>query len=65
MGEARKFNLELAGGRIPIEHVNQWCKIFRIVKETYRGKHRNYGQTWNVIAAIVNLRYSAEISQPG
>ena len=61
---ARKFNRELASRRIPIEHVNRWCKIFRIAKETYRGKHRNYGKTWNVIAAIVNLRYSTEICQP-
>ena len=63
-GEARKFNRELAGRRIPIEPVNRWCQIFRMVKETYREKHRNYGKTWNVIAAIVNLRYSAETSQP-
>lgn len=37
--EARKFNPELAGGRIPIQRVNRWCKIFRLVKETYRRKH--------------------------
>ena len=40
-GEASKFNRELAGRRIPIEHANRWCQIFRIVKETYPGKHRN------------------------
>ncbi|HEO65306.1 MAG TPA: IS5/IS1182 family transposase, partial [Spirochaetes bacterium] len=40
-----------------IEHINRRCKIFRIVKETYRGKHKNYRKTWNVVAALVNLRY--------
>ena len=52
-------NRELAKLRIFIEHVNRRCKIFRIAKEGYRGKHKNYGETWNVIAALVNLRYAA------
>ena len=26
-------------------------------KDIYQGKHCNYGKTWNVITAIVNLRY--------
>ena len=56
--ENKKFNRALAKQRIPIEHVNRRCKIFRIVKEVYRGKHKNYGKVWHVIAAIVNLRYS-------
>ncbi len=57
--EDKKYNRELAKLRIPIEHVNRRCKIFRITKETYRGKHKNYSKTWNVIAALVNLRYAA------
>lgn len=56
--EERKYNKELAKKRIYIEHVNRRCKIFRIVKETYRGKHKNYSKTWNVVAAMVNLRYA-------
>ena len=56
--EDKKYNRELAKRRIPIEHVNRRCKIFRIAKETYRGKHKNYSKTWNVIAALVNLRYA-------
>jgi len=35
---------------LAIEHVNRRCKIFRIVKETYRGKHKNVHKTWTVIA---------------
>ncbi len=57
--ENKKYNRELAKKRIFIEHINRRCKILRIVKETYRGKHKNYGKTWNIVAALVNLRYVA------
>ena len=57
--DERRENRELASLRIPIEHVNRRCKIFRIVKETYRGKHTHYHKTWTVVAALVNLRYAA------
>ena len=57
--EDRKYNRALAEVRIYIEHVNRRCKIFRITKDVYRGKHKNYGKSWNVIAALVNLRYAA------
>ena len=55
--EEKRYNRELAKLRIAIEHVNRRCKIFRIVKETYRGKHKHYQKTWTVIAGLVNLRY--------
>ncbi len=55
--EQKHYNRELARKRIYIEHVNRRCKIFRITKETYRGKHKNYGKTWNLVAGIVNLRF--------
>ena len=55
--EDKKYNQQLAQKRIAVEHVNRRCKIFRIVKETYRGKHKNYSKTWNVVAALVKLRY--------
>ncbi len=54
----KKENRILARLRIPIEHVNRRCKIFRIVKETYRGKHKNFSKVWTVIAGLVNLRYA-------
>ncbi len=44
--------------RIPIEHINRKCKIFRIVKETFRGKHKNMAKTWNLVAGLVNFRYA-------
>lgn len=56
----RRYNRELAKIRIAIEHVNRRCKIFRIVKDTYRGKHKNYRKTWTVVAALVNLRYTPD-----
>lgn len=36
-------NKALAKQRIPIEHINGDCKIFKIAQQTYRGKHRNIG----------------------
>lgn len=57
--EDKQYNREVAKLRIKIEHVNRRCKIFRITKETYRGKHRQYHKVWTVVAALVNLRYAA------
>ncbi len=57
--EEKLYNRQLSRKRIVIEHINRRCKIFRIVKETYRGKHKNYGKIWNIIAGLVNLRYAA------
>ena len=57
--EEKQFNRMLAQQRIVIEHVNRRCKIFRSVKETYRGKHKNYGKIWNIVAGLVNLRYAS------
>ncbi len=52
-------NKEKSKKRIPVEHINRRCKIFRIVKETFRGKHKNMAKTWNLIAGLVNFRYAA------
>jgi hypothetical protein len=55
--EEKQYNRNLSKQRIIIEHINRRCKIFRIVKETYRNKHKNTGKIWNIIAGLVNLRY--------
>lgn len=55
--EQKEFNKKLAQERVAIEHVNRACKIFRIAKETYRGKHKKFNRNWNVIAMIVNFAY--------
>jgi DDE superfamily endonuclease len=54
--EQKEFNQQLAKERILIEHINRDCKIFRICKEQYRGKHKNYERTWKLVTAIVNLK---------
>ena len=56
--QQKQYNRELASLRIKVEHVNRRCKIFRCVKETYRGKHKNYTKTWKLVSALVNLRYA-------
>ena len=56
--EEKKHNKRLSKKRIFIENVIRRCKIFRIVKEKYRGKHKNYGKIWNIIVGLVNLRYA-------
>ena len=53
----KRFNHLLSKRRILVENVIRKCKIFRITKDTYRGKHKNYGKTWNLVAGLVNLRY--------
>lgn len=56
--EQRRSNRQLAKERIIVEHRNRECKIFRICKERYRGKHKNYEKTWKLVSAIVNLKLS-------
>jgi len=50
-------NKALSKQDIFIEHVNRQCKIFRIVKDVYRGKHKNYSLTWSLVAALINVIY--------
>ena len=57
--EDKAHNKALSKRRILIENINRLCKIFRCVKEVYRGKHKNYGLTWRLVAALVNLRLHA------
>jgi IS5 family transposase len=54
--EQKEYNRQVAQKRVPIEHKNRPFKIFRIVKETYRGKHKNYGLNWNLVPGLVNFR---------
>lgn len=56
--EEKAYNGQLSKKRIFVENVNRRCKILKISKETYRGKHKNYGKTWNIVSGLVNLRYA-------
>lgn len=53
----KKYNHLLSKRRIIVENIIRRCKIFRITKEVYRGKHKNHGKVWNLVAGLVNLRY--------
>ena len=56
--EQKQYNRQLAKERTMIEHRNRECKIFRICKAQYGGKHKNYEKTWKLVSAIVNLKLS-------
>lgn len=56
--EQKRYNRDLAKERTMVEHRNRECKIFKICKEQYRGKHKNYEKTWKLVSAIVNLKLS-------
>jgi hypothetical protein len=49
-------NTQKASKRVPVEHSNRNCKIFKICGNRYRGKHKNYQDTWLIVVAIVNLK---------
>ena len=56
--EQKRFNHKHSKRRIRVENIIRQCKIFQIVKQTYRGKHKNYGLVWNVVAGLVNFKNS-------
>ena len=56
--QKKDFNKQLASKRVPIEHCNRSCKIFKICGNRFRGKHQNYQETWLLVTAIVNLKIS-------
>ena len=56
--QQKQYNRHLAKERIMVEHRNRECKIFKICKEQYRGKHKNYEKNWKLVSAIVNLKLS-------
>lgn len=51
-------NTKKASKRVPVEHTNRKCKIFKICSCRFRGKHTNYENTWMLIVSIVNLKES-------
>ena len=53
----KEFNTALAKFRVAIEHVNRHLKIFRICKETYRGKGKRGLLRVRIIASLYNHRW--------
>ena len=58
--EEKRINKQLGQKRIIVENIIRECKIFRIVKDVYRGKHKNYGLMWNLVAGLVNFKASTK-----
>jgi len=54
--DMKAFNTALAKCRIAIEHVNREIKIFKICKETYRGKGERGLKRVKLIASFYNHR---------
>jgi len=56
--EAQKeSNRSQSKTRVLVENIIRRCKIFRILKEQYRGKRKNFAKHWQVVARLTNLRY--------
>jgi len=54
--EEKRFNANLSKIRVSIEHINRELKIFRICKETYRGKGKRGLIRVKLIASLYNHR---------
>jgi hypothetical protein len=54
--DEKVFITALSKCRVVIEHVNREIKIFRICKETYRGKGKRGLIRVKIIACLFNLR---------
>ena len=54
-GEQMAWNTMIAKLRVPVEHKIREIKIFRICKETYRGKGERGLERFKIIAALCNL----------
>jgi len=52
--EQKLFNTNLSKIRVAIEHINRELKIFRICKETYRGKGKRGLLRVKLIASLLN-----------
>ena len=53
----KAFNAALSKARTCIEHVNRELKIFRLCKETYRGKGKRGLLRVKLISSLYNRRY--------
>jgi len=52
--DMKKYNRDLNRLRIVVEHVNRRLKIFKILSNQYRNRHRRFGLRSNLIAGIYN-----------
>jgi hypothetical protein len=54
--EEKAYNTQLSKSRVVIEHINRELKIFRICKETYRGKGERGLIRVKIVASLYNHR---------
>ena len=54
--EEKQYNKALASFRVRVEHKIREIKIFRIMKDQYRNRRKEYGIAVQIIAGIVNLK---------
>jgi transposase len=52
--EQKAFNTMISKLRVVIEHINRQLKIFRICKETYRGKGESGLRRVKIVASLLN-----------
>ena len=57
--EQKEINTLISKARVKVEHVIRDVKIFRICKDTYRGKGERGLQRVKIIAALCNFMRSA------
>lgn len=61
--DQKATNRKLSRQRICIEHINRRFKIFKILAERYRNRHRRYGLRCNLIAALYNYELTQVTAQ--
>lgn len=52
--EEKQYNRQLNRLRIAVEHINRRLKIFKILSNPYRNRHKRFGLRANLIAGIYN-----------
>lgn len=50
----KHWNQQLAKLRVVIEHINRRLKVFKILSERYRNRHKRFGLRFNLIAGLYN-----------
>lgn len=51
--EQKKSNRKLATERVPIEHINAKCKVFKLLENRYRS-HSRFGLRVTLITSFIN-----------
>jgi hypothetical protein len=55
----KRNNKRFRRQRVKVEHTIRKCRMWRIVKETYRNKLRHIEQVWLIVCGLVNFAFSS------